>query len=168
MSIKDKYALEVYRVMKGMSPVIATVLLLLMAVAAVGGAWVWYQRMQVSAQLGGEGGISTIKATTSLQSVYVDRVYSTNGNYTLYLGNQGADTIQINSIQIKTTSDSAFVNCNSTYTTSNTLDIASTSFGTVVCYTYPGIGSGTYTSGENVQVKLYASGASVTRIASTE
>ena len=152
--------------MKGISPVIATVLLLLMAVAAVGGAWVWYQRMQVSAQMGGEGGITNIKATTSLQSVYIDRLYATSSNYSLYIGNQGADTVQINSIQIKTSDDSTFQTCNTTYTSSNTLDIGSTNFGTVVCYDYGG--SGTYTSGESVQIKLYASGASVTRIASAE
>ena len=156
--------------MKGISPVIATVLLLLMAVAAVGGAWVWYQRMQVSAQMGGEGGITNIKATTSLQSVYIDRAYSSSTtNYTFYIGNQGADTVQINSIQIKTSDDTAFQICNTTYTSSNTLDISSTGFGTVICGSYEAAGgAGTYTSGESVQVKLYASGASVTRIASTE
>lgn len=154
--------------MKGISPVIATVLLLLMAVAAVGGAWVWYQRMQVSAQLGGETGISNIKATTSLQSVYVDRLYDVDGagNYTLYLGNQGSDTVQINSIQIMTSDDSSFQTCNTTYTSSNTLDIGSTEFGTVICYDYDG--SGAYTSGENVEVKVYASGASITRVATAE
>ena len=152
--------------MKGISPVIATVLLLLMAVAAVGGAWVWYQRMQVSAQMGGEGGIANIKATTSLQSVYIDRVYTTSGNYSLYIGNQGADTVQINDIQIKPSGASSFAACNTTYTTSNTLDITSTSYGTVICYTFAD--TTTYSAGESVQVKLYASGASITRLATAE
>ena len=78
--------------MKGISPVIATVLLLLMAVAAVGGAWVWYQRMQGSAQLGGGAAISNIQETANLQGVYINRAYADSTDtdmLDLYVGNQG-------------------------------------------------------------------------------
>lgn len=150
--------------MKGISPVIATVLLLLMAVAAVGGAWVWYQRMQVSAQMGGEGGISNIKATTSLQSVYIDRAYTnSNGNLTLYLGNQGADTVSINAVQVKNSTGN-FETCNNNITASATRDIGSTDFITIQCKDWPYA----HTSGTSLQVRLYASGASVTKIVSVE
>ena len=88
--------------MRGISPVIAMVLLLLAAVAAVGGAWVWYQRLQAGAQTGGQAGVEKISASTSVQYTYVDRAYISGSNLVIEFGNQGSDTVNITAVKVKT------------------------------------------------------------------
>jgi flagellin-like protein len=66
--------------MKGITPVITTVLLLLMAVAAVGGAWVWYQRMQTSSMAGGSSQIESMVGGAA--TLAIDKVTCLSGTST--------------------------------------------------------------------------------------
>jgi flagellin-like protein len=67
--------------MKGITPVITTVLLLLMAVAAVGGAWVWYQRMQTSSMAGGSSQIESMVGGAATLAVDKVKCITTPSNY---------------------------------------------------------------------------------------
>ncbi|MBR9689456.1 MAG: hypothetical protein GOV01_00985 [Candidatus Altiarchaeota archaeon] len=91
--------------MKGITPVITTVLLLLMAVAAVGGAWVWYQRMQTSAMAGGTGQVDNLKKTAvsiSPDILECSVVSDANiGKYNLTLGNVGSESVTLTEIVLK-------------------------------------------------------------------
>ncbi len=136
--------------MRGISPVIATVLLLLMAVAAVGGAWVWYQKMQSSAQTGGEAGVYKIKAGTGIQYLFIDRAYSSGGKLYLILGNQGPETVTITGLKVDT--GSGYTDCNTTFQgNSASYAISSGNFLNVNCtsVTAP-------SSGSTVKAKIYS------------
>ncbi|MBR9680970.1 MAG: hypothetical protein GOU98_04060 [Candidatus Altiarchaeota archaeon] len=88
--------------MKGITPVITTVLLLLMAVAAVGGAWVWYQRMQTSAMAGGTGQVDNLKKTAV--SITPDELIcgsGGDGGFNLTLSNVGSESVTITELTIK-------------------------------------------------------------------
>ena len=87
--------------MKGISPVIATVLLLLMAVAATGGAWVWYQAMQGSAQTGGQTGVDQVSSGASTMYVGIDRAYISSNILYFDLSNIGSENVIISSISVK-------------------------------------------------------------------
>lgn len=90
--------------MKGITPVITTVLLLLMAVAAVGGAWVWYQRMQTSSMAGGTGQVENIKKTTV--SVSADKLAcsSTAGHIDLTVANVGSESTTLTNLTLSDSS----------------------------------------------------------------
>ena len=133
--------------MRGITPVITTVLLLLMAVAAVGGAWVWYQRMQSSAQTGGQAGVEKIKGGTGVQYLFIDTADDAgDGNLSLVIGNQGPEIVNITEIKVNT--GSGLQKCQSTFS-SNT--ISPSDFQTFNCTAidYPG-------DGNTITVKLYA------------
>ena len=85
--------------MRGITPVITTVLLLLMAVAAVGGAWVWYQRMQTSAMAGGSGQVDQLRKTAV--SISVDKLTCTTGSYMLTLANTGTTSSTITNVTLR-------------------------------------------------------------------
>ncbi len=93
--------------MKGITPVITTVLLLLMAVAAVGGAWVWYQRMQTSAMAGGSGQVDQLRKTAV--SISVDKLVCTDSWYVLTLANTGTTTSTITNVTLSLLSSGAVV-----------------------------------------------------------
>ena len=113
--------------MRGITPVITTVLLLLAAVAAVGGSWVWYQRMQTSAQSGGQAGVDKITSTSSIQYTFVDRTYIDSGDLKIEFGNQGSDIVNITTVQAKKF-DGSYADCTTTAFT-----IASNSLHTTTC-----------------------------------
>ena len=80
--------------MKGITPVITTVLLLLMAVAAVGGAWVWYQRMQMSSMAGGAGQVEQLRKTAV--SISTDKLEcNSTGQYYLIMANVGTESVTL-------------------------------------------------------------------------
>ena len=120
--------------MKGITPVITTVLLLLMAVAAVGGAWVWYQRMQTSAMAGGSGQVDQLKQTAVTISVDTLRC-SSNSNYTMTLANIGTESVTLTSVTLTTSSgNSTSIGSYSSWAVSaNSLDTKTTSSATVAC-----------------------------------
>ena len=149
--------------MKGISPVIATVLLLLMAVAAVGGAWVWYQRMQGSAQLGGGAAISNIQETAILQGVYINRAYADSVDtdmLALYVGNQGSGTVQLDKIEVN--DGSGYDPCNT-----STVTITTQGFGTVLCDDLVD-DHWNYTTGTSLKIKLFASGMAIETVVTAE
>ena len=144
--------------MRGVSPVIATVLLLLIAVAAVGGAWVWYQKMQSTAEEGGQAGVAKIRAGTGIQYLFIDRAHTktANVNLTLVIGNQGPEAVKITGIKVDT--GSGYADCNDTFIGNGASYIVpSEGFFTALCknVTKP-------SSGDSIKVKVY-SGA-ITRV----
>jgi flagellin-like protein len=86
--------------MKGITPVITTVLLLLMAVAAVGGAWVWYQRMQTSSMAGGSGQVEQIRQTAVVVSP--DSLSCSGNDWSLALSNAGTGSTTITNVTLST------------------------------------------------------------------
>ena len=85
--------------MKGITPVITTVLLLLMAVAAVGGAWVWYQRMQTSSMAGGSGQVEQLKKTAV--TVSVDKLACASGLFQMIMSNTGTESTTLNNVTVE-------------------------------------------------------------------
>ena len=90
--------------MKGITPVITTVLLLLMAVAAVGGAWVWYQRMQTSAMAGGSGQVDQLRQTAVSLSVDEIKCESGTNNFLVTLANVGTETVTLTNFTVASSS----------------------------------------------------------------
>jgi len=74
-----------------------------MAVAAVGGAWVWYQRMQTSAMAGGTGQVDNLKKTAV--SIAPDELECGNGvyigNFNLTLSNVGSESVTITELTVE-------------------------------------------------------------------
>ncbi len=135
--------------MKGISPVIATVLLLLMAVAATGGAWVWYQRMQVSSQQGGEGGVTQISSGANAMYVGIDRAYISGGALYFDITNLASEDVTITSIKVKNAT--SMYDCNTTSTTATSAAVTKG----VACSDDYGL-----SSGNTATAKLYFSGGS--------
>jgi len=131
--------------MKGISPVIATVLLLLMAIGAVGGAWVWYQRMQSSAQVGGEAGVEAVKKGAYTALVYVDSVYISGSDLKVDIGNQADEDATLTKVEYRASSSSTYSTCTSTETT--------VPAGSVITVTCSGAGS-SFSSGDTIYIKL--------------
>ena len=132
--------------MKGISPVIATVLLLLMAVAATGGAWVWYQRMQVSAQQGGEGGVTQISTGTDAMYIGIDRAYI-DSTLKFDITNLASSDVVISSVSVRNATSTYSCLATSTTATSGAI------YSGLTC-------TGTYglASGNTATAKLYFSG----------
>jgi flagellin-like protein len=86
--------------MKGISPVITTVLLLLMAVAAVGGAWIWYQRMQTSSMAGGSGQVEQVRQTAVVVSP--DSIKCSGSDWLLTVTNAGTDSVTLDNVTLST------------------------------------------------------------------
>ncbi len=135
--------------MKGISPVIATVLLLLMSVAAVGGAWTWYQKMQSSAQTGGEAGVQSVQRGAHASLIYVDMAYLSGGNLIIDVGNQADTNVTVTSVKYRTSqSSSTYYTCTSS-TTIKSNDVTS-----LTCsQTASGL-----SSGDTIYVKFYFEG----------
>ena len=165
---KNKYRTLYYVTMKGISPVIATVLLLLMAVAAVGGAWVWYQGMQESAQSGGSEGIKNIQNTGSLLTTFINRAYLSGENLVVSIGNLGSSTVQISDLMVKLSGGSYAV-CNDTITSTTTANIGVTEFVTINCTADTMNGTYyTYVSGTTLDIMIFGAGTSIDRSATLE
>ncbi len=133
--------------MKGISPVIATVLLLLMAVAAVGGSWVWYQRQ--SAIVGGqtEENINEQLAQQAATSISLAGVYlGDTGNLTLIVNNAGSTATTIDGFKI-TEGSTASANL------SISESVAAQSSGLITTLV-------SCTSASTIKIQLFASGVS--------
>lgn len=88
--------------MKGISPVIATVLLLLMAVASVGGAWVWYQRQSTLV-----GGQTEEKIGEQVQqqtgvAIGLAGLYKSGNQIGLIINNGATSTVNVTGYKITT------------------------------------------------------------------
>jgi len=139
--------------MKGISPVIATVLLLLMVIGAISGAWVWYQRMQAQAQLGGEAGVQSVKRGAYASMVYIDMAYLSGGSLKLDIGNQADSDVSVEKIEYRTSQTSQTF-----YTCSGAQTLKANDITSITCSeTASGLGSG-----DMIYVRLYFPGA-VTR-----
>ena len=116
----------------------------------VGGAWVWYQRMQSSAQLGGEAGVEKIKAGTGVQYLYIDRAYSSGNKVELIIGNQGPENVRLTGLKVDNTTK--YYDCNSTFANNNApYTVTSGGFFTAKCVDVVAPSSGTA-----INVKIYS------------
>lgn len=111
--------------MRGISPIIASVLLILLAVAAVGGAWVFVQRIQSSTTTSGSGQVETIREKASI-TISVDSMTLTdNGGsddiMTIKLANAGGSTAKTTRIAVENDTGTVYLN-------STTLSILSNTF----------------------------------------
>ena len=112
--------------MKGISPVITTVLLLLVAVAAVGSSWVFIQRMQTSATTGSQSQVEEYQSQAtiivSLDSVTVtDNGPAVNDTLTIKLANPGIKIAKITRIVAENATGSSF-------SSTNTVNMAANDF----------------------------------------
>ena len=98
--------------MKGISPVIATVLLLLMAVAAVGGAWVWYHRQSGVVATKAEERIGEQIEQTGI-AISLSGIYKDSGNYLhIIISNAGANDVNVSNVVISDSTTQYFsLNC---------------------------------------------------------
>ena len=81
--------------MKGITPVIAIILLLLITISMVGFAFVWFQRVAQTATSGTESQL-TNQLNTQSQTIAIDNVDDTNNNITLrHSGTVNMDTSQV-------------------------------------------------------------------------
>ncbi len=106
--------------MKGITPVITTVLLLLMAVAAVGGAWVWYQRMQTSSMAGGSGQVEQLKKTAV--AISVDELKCSGAEYQMTMSNVGTETTTLTNVTVETSGGTPYAYKESWQISADSLD----------------------------------------------
>jgi len=133
--------------MKGISPVIATILLLLMAVASVGGAWVWYSRQSAVVSGQTEEKISDQVAQQSATSISLADIYTVGSDIGLIINNAGSSNVNITGYKI-VTGGTTTVN---TTMTAKTISLQSTD---------TQLTTATCTTGADVKVTLFASGTS--------
>jgi flagellin-like protein len=133
--------------MKGISPVVATVLLLLMAVASVGGAWVWYQRQ--SSIIGGETEEKLSEQIDQQKgsAVSLAGIYTSGSNVALIINNAGSSAVNITGYRIET-GGSTVVN------TSLSKEVGSKATSTHVTV------DATCTTGNTVKIQLFTGGTS--------
>ncbi len=141
--------------MKGLSPVIATVLILLLAVGAVGGFWGWYQRQQ--SEIGGQSEDKlkeqlTQQAVTalSLASIYENDV----GNISLIINNLASVEVNVTGFRMK--EGTAASNVNTTLIQTLTAQ-ASTVLDTIV----------SCTTGSTLKIQFFSQGVSTPEFTET-
>ncbi|MBR9680971.1 MAG: hypothetical protein GOU98_04065 [Candidatus Altiarchaeota archaeon] len=112
--------------MRGISPVIATVMLLLLAVAAVGSSWVFINNIQRTTTASGAGQFEQIKAQAS-SSISVDSIITTeyitpiNDTIVVKLANPSGGVAKITRVLLENTTNFQLSN-------TSTLAIAANSF----------------------------------------
>ncbi len=131
--------------MRGLSPVITTVLLLLMAIAAVGGAWVWYQRMQQQAMSGGSGQVGKYAQQAGI-ILAIDKLQpNATGTATkLVLANQGTEDAKVTTVELY------FDNGTLIKTVSTSTTVSANGFATIMIDGYK------CTSGDTYKVTVYS------------
>ena len=112
--------------MKGISPVITTVLLLLLALAAVGSSWVFIQNMQTSATAGSQSQVdeyqSQASIIVSLESITAtDNSPTVNDTLTIKLANPSLKIAKITRVLAENSTGSSF-------STTNTVNMAANDF----------------------------------------
>lgn len=100
--------------MKGISPVIASVMLLLMAVAAVGGFWVFFQRMQATTITSGAGQADLIREKAAI-TIAVDLITivdngGSDDTLTVKLANAGGTTAKTTRIVLENVTNLPYSN----------------------------------------------------------
>ena len=132
--------------MKGISPVIATVLLLLMAVASVGGAWIWYQRQSSIVSSKSEERINEQIETQQAAAVTLNDIYLSGGKVVLIVSNAGSNSVNITGYKVAVGSTTTV---NTTYTKTLGAKATDTITTTVSC-----------PSGSTAKIQLFVSGTS--------
>ena len=100
---------------KGISPILATLLLIVIAVAAISVTYAWIMTYM---------GTTTDKAENMMSLYAANSYFVASGNVTLDIGNQGSNPVQIMSVYAGT-SDSSMTPYTPTYIGSYTSTIAS-------------------------------------------
>lgn len=139
--------------MKGISPVIATILLLLMAVASVGGAWIWYQRQSNIVSGETEEKLQNQLDQQKSSSVTLAGIYLDGSNVALLINNAGSSNANMTGYKI-TTGGSSDVNTSlsQTLTAGQTTNLITLS---------------TCTTNADVKIQLYVGGTSTAEFLET-
>ena len=140
--------------MKGISPVIATVLILLMAVASVGGAWVWYSRQSTIVSGQTEEKISDQVAQQAASAISLADIYTSGSNVGLIINNAGASSVNVSGYKI-VTGGTTTVNTTMVEKTINAQS-TDTQLTTATC-----------TTGNSVKISLFTSGTSTQEYSET-
>lgn len=98
---------------KGITDIIAIVLLLMITISMVGFAWMWLQRLTVSAQNTTQGQINTLSNVAG-QQLKIDNVDKQGGKVTLR--NTGTSVVNLSTVGIYKNSGTP-VTCNGTWAT---------------------------------------------------
>ncbi|MBR9689455.1 MAG: hypothetical protein GOV01_00980 [Candidatus Altiarchaeota archaeon] len=110
--------------MKGISPVITTVLLLLMGVAAIGSSWIFIQRIQSSTTAAGSSQFENIKGQAST-AISVDLLTVTDNTaliddiLAVKLANPSAGISKVTRIVVKNSTGSSLSNITTIYVSAN-------------------------------------------------
>lgn len=99
---------------KGITDIIAIVLLLMITISMVGFAWMWLQRLTVSAQNTTQSQINTLSNVAG-QQLKIDNVDKTGGKVTLR--NTGTSTVSLSTVGIYKNGGTP-VTCNGTWSAS--------------------------------------------------
>ena len=132
--------------MKGISPVISVVLLLLMAVASVGGAWIWYQRQSSIISSKSEEKINEQIETQRAAAVTLNDIYLSGGKVVLIVSNAGSSSVNITGYKVTVGSSTTV---NTTYTKTLGAKATDTITTTASC-----------SSGSTAKIQLFVSGTS--------
>jgi len=140
--------------MKGISPVIATVLLLLMAVASVGGAWVWYQRQSTLV-----GGQTEEKISEQVQqqtgvAIGFAGLYVSDSKVGLIINNGATSTVNVTGYKI-TTGGTTYLNTTVDSSTGGR-ELSAKTTGTILTL----VTTTNCSSGTDAKIQIFAAGTS--------
>ena len=137
--------------MRGISPVIATILLLLFAVAAVGATWLWLNRQQSVVQSAGEEQLSQEIERQTASQVVLSGVYASGSNLALLISNPSKSAATVTGYKITKPDGSSVVT-----TTASVSVPAGSTVSHVTSYTVSSLCS----SGQTIKIQLFVNGMS--------
>jgi len=139
---------------KGITPVIATILILLMAVAAVGGAWVWYQRQSSVISGRTETKMGEQVEQQSSSSLSLAGIYTSGGKVGFIINNAGSSSVNLTGYKV-------IVGGNTVVNTSFSEVLGARSTATHLTTDV------TCTSGSTLKVQLFSNGISTQQFTET-
>ena len=95
---------------KGITDIIAVVLLLMITISMIGFAWLWFQRTSQSAMSKTEAQLQS-QQDISRQTIMVDNVYRAGGSVSI----RNTGTLVINTTLVSVYSDGVKVTCDNTF-----------------------------------------------------
>ncbi len=135
--------------MRGISPVIATILLLLFVVAAVGGVWVWYQRQQSTIQTSSEQRLTQEVSRETAAQIVLSGVYSSGSYLAMIISNPSSKSATVTGYKIRNSTGTYFTN------TSVSLTVPA---GSSTSFTTKHTVSSICSSGQTIKIQLFVSG----------
>ncbi len=139
--------------MKGISPVISAILLMLLVVSAAGGMWVWYQRQSATLSGSAEERISEQVDQQAMSSLSLAGSYLSGGKLVLIINNAGSSALTIDGYRVDVGSTTSF---NSSVSLSIPSRSTATLATTVSC-----------SSGQTAKIQLFSKGIASSRFIET-